>query len=483
MKYAAFLVVLAMAMPAAHGVAAQVQVKQLLENGPAHARINIVFLAEGYTVGEFGQFDADAQWMLDHLLSTEPYRSYRDHFNAFAIAVASNQSGSDHPSKGIYRDTYFNSSFDSFGHARLITIPPNNFDGSYANGQGRVDAILRNHMPEFDIVIMLVNDPAYGGSGGRISISSVNSAAREIVVHEVGHTFGLLADEYSSAYPGWVPREFPNATAHTSRGSIPWRDWIASITPIPTPAWAGYSGVVGLFEGAQYHTSGWYRPKETCKMNVLGVDFCEVCREAHVHAIYNLLDPVESFEPADNTVSASTGDSLMFRVDLIEPVTHALSVRWLVDGQEVDASGPTLVLPPGYLAAGSYVVAVDISDETGMVRRTDFLPRLQTSLTWFLAVATSIDDGPETRRFVLDAPYPNPASNHVSFSFSMPSAATANLAVYDMLGRRIATLADGYFTEGRHSVSFETGELAPGVYVARLTGQEGARVVTMAVVR
>src|SRR5690606_922508 len=99
------------------------------------------------------------------------------------------------------------------------------------------------------------------------------------------HSFADLGDEYSSAYPGYPDIEEPNTTRETRREFIKWNHWIEEATPVPTPAISAYSGVIGLFEGAHYHASDWYRPKRECKMRSLGQEFCAVCGEAIVIAL------------------------------------------------------------------------------------------------------------------------------------------------------------------------------------------------------
>ena len=150
-------------------------------------------------------------------------------------------------------------------------------------------------MPEYDLKVLLVNDPQYGGSGGSVLISSLHIDSAEIVRHESGHTFGNLTDEYTNAYPGFVANR--KAECHFSNESR--RDQVGSLdhaaTPIPTPQTPPYALAVGLFEGAEYQTTGWYRPKLDCKMNHLGIDFCEWCAEQLVKSAYQLIDPIDSF--------------------------------------------------------------------------------------------------------------------------------------------------------------------------------------------
>ena len=146
----------------AAGASAQT-LTQLRDSGPRGNRINLVLLSEGYTTGELStKFPADAQRVLNGFLETEPYREYRDYINAFSIAVASAESGSDHPSRSSFKNTYFNSSYDSYGQDRLVTIPPNNFNGNSNDGYGKVMALLSTFVPDYDLVVMIVNDDEYG---------------------------------------------------------------------------------------------------------------------------------------------------------------------------------------------------------------------------------------------------------------------------------------------------------------------------------
>src|SRR5262245_47896376 len=125
---------------------AQGTLTTLFINGPVSNRINIVLLSEGYTTNQLPQFTNDAAAIVANLLASPPYDEYSNYFNAFAISVASVQSGSDHPLSGDFKNTYFNSAYQSYGQPQLITIPPNNFDSNYANGKGKVKTLLTNLM-------------------------------------------------------------------------------------------------------------------------------------------------------------------------------------------------------------------------------------------------------------------------------------------------------------------------------------------------
>ena len=191
------------------------------------------------------------------------------------IKVESNEEGADKGSFGATRDTALGSYFFCNGIERLLC----------ANG-GLILALAAQNAPEFDVAVLIVNDPRDGGAGGTVPSASTHPKASDILRHELGHTLGALADEYVSAgnYPlcGAPDCPEPNAT-----GLLPpkWTAWVSAATLVPSPA--TFTGV-GLFEGCRYRTTGIYRPVSTaCLMNALGQPFCPVCTEALVLSFYN----------------------------------------------------------------------------------------------------------------------------------------------------------------------------------------------------
>ena len=355
-------------------------------NGPVANRVNLVVLSEGYLTNQLPQFLVDATNLVERFLAEQPYQEYRRFFNAFAIAIASTQSGSDHPSQSYYRTTYFNSTYDSYGVTSVLTIPPNDYDGVASHGEGKVQALLQRWLPECDMPMLLVNDPLYGGSGGSVLVVSKSSSATEITRHESGHTFGGLGDEYETAYPGYPDVEEPNTTREVNRERVKWRAWIDQATPVPTPASSAYASAVGLFQGAHYQSNGWYRPKLECKMRMLDVPFCEVCREALVLAMYGRMSPIDAALPATTNLSVTVPQALDFSVSVVQPLSHQPTLQWYTNGTAcVGATNATLNLSSSALGAGTHEVMATVRDGTAWVRN-DPAGSLSRSARWVVKV-------------------------------------------------------------------------------------------------
>ncbi len=372
---------------------AQASLITILTNGPSSNRLNIVFLSEGYKTNELAQFALDVTNAVNGLLSHAPYQEYRSYCNAFTISIPSNQSGSDHPANGTnisnFHDTYFNSTYDSNSDF-LITIPPNFADTNYSHGQGKVDALLQELVPRYHLPILLVNDTTPGGSDGfnQTAISYSHDSTFNILTHETGHVLANLGDEYTNAYPGFPDTEEPNTTRETRPGFIKWKAWInTNTTPLPTPPIAQYSSVIGLFQGAHYHTTNWYRPKLDCAMNHFGVPFCEVCSEALVLAIYQRVRPIDTLTPATTNLTISSPQAVAFSLTVLQPASHDLSVQWRTNGAVVPgATNLTFNLLPQSLGNGTQSVSAVVRDDTSLVR-TDPAGLLNQTIAWTLVVS------------------------------------------------------------------------------------------------
>ncbi len=246
-------------------------------NGPAEDKVDILFLAEGYTAEEMDKFIEDATRSAGYIFSEEPFMSNRHHFNIRAVKSISQDSGSDIPGEGIWKNTAVNSSFYTFGIERYMTT---------MDYKAVCDVAA---CAPYDQIYILVNTDKYGGGGiyNHYSISAAdNEASRAVVIHEFGHSFGGLADEYFNsavAYNDFFPLEVepwnPNLTTLVDFASK-WQPMILEGTPVPTPADEAFNEVVGVYEGGGYVAKGVYRPMIDCRMHTNDAAFCPVCSAA-----------------------------------------------------------------------------------------------------------------------------------------------------------------------------------------------------------
>jgi hypothetical protein len=245
--------------------------------GPSDTHVDLLFLAEGYRAVEMDKFLADARRSMEYIFSEEPFLSHRDAFNVRAVLSSSVDSGTDIPGKGIWKNTVMNSSFYTFGIERYMTTPD----------MKSVCDVAAN--APYDQVYILVNTDKYGGGGvyNFYSISAAdNDQSRAVVIHEFGHAFAGLADEYYSskvAYNDYFPLDVepwnPNLTTLVDFGSK-WQEMLDKRTPVPTPEKKKNENVVGVYEGGGYVSKGVYRPMIDCRMHSNDAAFCPVCSKA-----------------------------------------------------------------------------------------------------------------------------------------------------------------------------------------------------------
>ncbi|HKQ73662.1 MAG TPA: M64 family metallopeptidase [Blastocatellia bacterium] len=351
----------------------------LTNNGDPGNRVDLVIVSEGYTAGEMTKFANDVQNLITNFFIQEPYREYQRYFNVYRLEVASNESGADHPERRppVVRDTAFDATYNCAGIQRLICV-----------NSSRVDMVVAGVLgpAQRDLVVVLVNDPEYGGSGGAVPVASTHNEVVELLLHEQGHGFGLLTDEYGGPPPpacnASMEPAAANATRETARAMIKWTAWIDDNTPLPTPT--GAAGTPGLYEGASYCDRGLFRPTFSSKMRTLGFPFEQINSEQIIRRIYNFVSPIESSSPTEGSFILDRGATRSFSVTTSQPFTHALDVTWKVDGVS-KGSGPTFLLDTAPLSSGNHTVEVVVRDTTAMVR-SDPMEALMESRTWNVTV-------------------------------------------------------------------------------------------------
>lgn len=293
-------------------------------NGPAATKVDLLVIGEGYTAAEMSKFHADVNRLLPALFAEEPFKSRKGDFNVRALDLPSAESGINRPNAGVFRRTPLSTEYNIFDSERYVLTLDNRALRDAASGA------------PYEFIEILVNDTTYGGGGifNDQATAAVDSAFSPYVfVHEFGHHFAALADEYYTsdvAYEtGAVQKPEPwepNVTALHDPATLKWKDLVTTGTPLPTPwskdeyekhtasiqqrrreirarnapeaemdalfreqqAWDSqflssmtYSGRVGAFEGASYEARGLYRPEADCIMFTRdSVGFCRVCRRA-----------------------------------------------------------------------------------------------------------------------------------------------------------------------------------------------------------
>ncbi|WP_221032786.1 M64 family metallopeptidase [Actomonas aquatica] len=259
-------------------------VRSLRDTGPSAQRINFVILGDGFTAAQENSFFTAAENAVTTLLTDEAFAPFADLINATAIFTASAEAGTTIPAENLAPDTYFRSTFSEGEFSRLVYIDD-------PTGRARVNDLLFTHTPDYDHVVMLVNTPRYGGGGGFPLCVTLHESTAGVLLHESGHSFAGLADEYvdeeiADDYP---PNEYPNSTAENTRERLPWRRFVSDTTPVPTTeSFSTDISIIGAFEGSYYRSTGYYRPVFASKMRDHTQPWGAVNLRAFANAVHQL---------------------------------------------------------------------------------------------------------------------------------------------------------------------------------------------------
>ena len=248
--------------------------KYLLQSGSPEEKIDVAIVAEGYTKAEMETFYADAKKAMDAILRHEPFGKYKDAFNFVAVALESEESGVTVPIEGEWKNTALKAHFNTFYMDRYLTTL------RLKNMHDKLSGIPYEH------IVILANTDTYGGGGIYNSYTMTTAHHRgfePVVVHEFGHSFAGLADEYyyddmyiQFYYPHTEPWE-QNITTLKDFNSK-WKDMLDA-------------GEAQLLEGAGYQSKGVYRPSPDCRMHTNTADcFCPVCQRAISRVIEFYID-------------------------------------------------------------------------------------------------------------------------------------------------------------------------------------------------
>ncbi len=276
-------------------------VHDVLVHGTPESKVDIVILPEGYTADEMPQFQQHCQNLVNVFAQEEPFASHIDDFNFRAVLAPSEESGVDIPASHIWKRTILNAHFYTFYIDRYCTT----------RDYFSVKDVAAN--APYDQIYILVNSSQYGGGGfyNFYSMSTAgNMSSASVIIHEFGHAFAGLADEYEEPdnplallYNLNVEPWEANITSLVDFDSK-WADLVAPGTPIPTPETYQYNSTVGAFEGGGYLEQGMYRPQQHCMMRDYA-PFCAVCNrtienviEAHSDVLFTASAEHSQLQPA-----------------------------------------------------------------------------------------------------------------------------------------------------------------------------------------
>lgn len=392
-------------------------VDTLVYQGQKEQHINIVILGDGYTEDQMNDFIRDANKFTGYLFQKAPYSNYKNFFNVFIIKTPSPESGVKHPQTASdcssaavpmsNPNNYFGSTFDAYGIHRLL-VPMN-----YA----ALSSVMANNFPDYDQAFVLANSPYYGGSGGHFATASLNSLSNEIAVHEIGHSFANLADEY---WAGEIyAAEKPNMTRYNDPATIIWKNWLTKDTGIGIHQHPGHP---------------WYKPANgTCEMEALQQAYCHVCSQAIVERIHELVNSVKGHYPSSD--SQTIGRPEYFSLDLIKPIPNTLKTEWMLNSTSIGKNMDSVLIDPSALMDGTNHISVTVLD-TSALTRSDEHQISHVSVTRWTVVkaATGIKTVYSDNSQMELKLYPNPASDLLNVSFKSQQQEKVTLVIYSGQG-------------------------------------------------
>lgn len=261
----------------------QNKVKNLHIGGPVNNALDILFIPDGYAKSDKKKMKSDFKKFTSYIMNCSPYKYMNKHVNIRAIEAFSEESGITDPNQNVYKKTLLNCSYNVIEVDRYLMC---------------LEVWKMHEIADdapYDFIILLCNSPKYGGGGIYNFYCTVNNEdvnSNYVIVHEMGHLIGGLADEYYTSevsvrdfYPEGVEPVEPNLTTLVDFDAK-WKNMLDSDTPVPTPATKEYKDKLGVYEGGGYVAEGVYRPVQECTMHQIKYDhFCPVCLKALEEAI------------------------------------------------------------------------------------------------------------------------------------------------------------------------------------------------------
>ncbi|MGZ5134248.1 MAG: M64 family metallopeptidase [Flavitalea sp.] len=343
----------------------------LMRNGERNNRIKFVWLSDGYQMSDLPSFKTNAMFINNELFSQTPFAQYKNFFNSYAIRVPSLESGAKHPGNAtdeatsggqpiLNTDNNFGSTFDyDFIHRLLVPVKTTDIFNT-----------LANNFADYSEAIVLVNSPYYGGSGGDFPTASADIDAAEIAIHELGHSFGGLADEY---WAGDIYAfEKPNMTANSDPATVKWNKWV------------GINGIGVYPHGSSGNEANWFKPHEDCKMQYLDAPFCSVCTETFIDVIHQGVNMIDANTPSSTSFALSNKNDVNFSITAIQTIPSTVNIKWYLNGSATPFSTDqySVVVPFTSFNSGNNTVRAEVIDNTPLSK--SYLPAVGyiENLSW-----------------------------------------------------------------------------------------------------
>lgn len=438
----------------------------ILYNGTSDKYINFVVLGDGYSASEMTTYHDDVLHLKDNFFNKAPFSNYRNYFNLISIQVISPQSGIGHPRTAndcpssaefpaFTANNYFGTSFDVSSIHRLLYPSNSKF--------ALLGSVVNNHVPDYDQILILANSSQYGGAGGAYSVCSTHPLAVEIMLHEVGHSFGGLADEYWAGeyYAGEKPNMTHQNNANPS--SVKWKNWLNT-------------GGVGIYaHGNSGVPAQWFKPHTNCEMEFLQKEFCPVCRQQIVQKIQSLVNPIETYEPTDLNIN-SPSNSIDFKLTkLILPSPNTLKIEWQHNNAIVAQNMDTFSLSASTIGNDGHTVIAIVTDTTNYLR-TDASYTFNVNKVIWQINGGGDTSGVQIREELVRNEYkvfPNPAQNAIFIQ-------SKNLNPKEILAVQMSNITGQIVYNKEYSaqskrfqLEIDTNNIPEGIYTIQIITKKG----------
>lgn len=441
-----FLSVGIIAQPTVFGV------DSLWKSGPMNKRINLVFMGDGFAAPDTANFNIHVNDNINYLFSISPFDNYKNYFNVYRINSISPNSGVTHPGNATdvtepviptqFVTTSFNTQFDNYGIHRLI----------YSNNSTAIYSVMANYLPNYDQLIILGNSPEYGGAGGDYAVSSIHTSSKEIIAHEMGHSFANLSDEYWAGpqYAG----EKANMTANSNTLTTTWFQWI------------GDNGINVYPYGTTAPANAWFRPHQNCKMRYLNQPFCSVCKETIIEKIHSLTNPIDAYSPSSASTVTVTLSNQLFKTNLVKPNPNTLKSTWDINSSVVANNVDSLLVTPSMLAIGNNTLTFSVLDTNYLSRDLYHSTYHTYNVVW--NVRTNVAGIESITPKIEYSFFPNPANEELKLDYTLLEETDVNINVIDNFGKIIYDKKLKKQSPGNYKNNIDLKQFVSGNYILQI---------------